>query len=394
MSIDRGPRLLFSDGDLDPCDATLAGRARLWRWPTLCYAPAMSGELLRTLAIVGAVAAGAHFPADVAAQAEASAEAKAAMRADPNWAPPTTAVGAPGSTGHLDDGRHARHPAAAPAGVRHAAAPNRRGVRRARQPARGARQTQDRARRRHVPQRGRHAHVRLHVDGHRPAGRPHPAGATGGARAAHRLPGTFGLGPFNNMQDFSLYDRCITRGVVGSFGPAVYGNGARIVQTPDTVVISYEMVHDTRIIPLDGRPPLSADIRQYMGDSRARFEGNTLVIESANFTDKTALGRRAAQRAVQADRAVHAHRPGDDRLRSPRRGSVDVGAAVDDADDDHAAARITRSTSTRATRGTSPCGTSLSGERAYERRPPKPRPRVWRSPERVFERVNGPDRAR
>src|SRR5690349_16167529 len=99
--------------------------------------------------------------------------------------------------------------------------------------------------------------------------------------------GTFGVGPWNTMEDFSLYDRCITRGVVGSFGPAVYGNGARILQTPDAVVISYEMVHDTRVIPLDGRAPPGAGIHQDMGDSRARCEGDTHVVESGDFTDQT-----------------------------------------------------------------------------------------------------------
>jgi hypothetical protein len=92
----------------------------------------------------------------------------------------------------------------------------------------------------------------------------------GQARRAPRDQGTFGVGPFNQIEDFTLYDRCITRGLVGSVLPVVYGNGARILQTPDSVVISYEMVHDTRVIPLDGRPRLGQDIRQYLGDSRGR----------------------------------------------------------------------------------------------------------------------------
>jgi hypothetical protein len=97
--------------------------------------------------------------------------------------------------------------------------------------------------------------------------------------------GTFGNRPFNGFEDFSLYDRCITRGVGGVF-PVLYGNGLRIAQTPDDVVISYEMVHDTRVIPLDGRPHAGPAIKQYMGNARGHFEGDTLVIETKNFTDR------------------------------------------------------------------------------------------------------------
>jgi len=102
--------------------------------------------------------------------------------------------------------------------------------------------------------------------------------------------GTFGGGPWNDFDDFTLYDRCITRGVPGSVMPVLYGNGLRIVQTPNEVVISYEMVHDTRVIPLDGRPRIGAPIKQYIGDSRGHWEGDTLVVETANFTSKTAVG--------------------------------------------------------------------------------------------------------
>lgn len=91
-------------------------------------------------------------------------------------------------------------------------------------------------------------------------------------------------------QDHSLYDRCITRGVVGSMLPVIYGNSYEIVQAPGEVAIRYEMIHETRVIPLDGRPHLNPGMRSYMGDPRGHFEGDTLVVETTNFTDKTAIG--------------------------------------------------------------------------------------------------------
>ena len=101
--------------------------------------------------------------------------------------------------------------------------------------------------------------------------------------------GTFGTRPLDGFEDFSLYDRCITRGVPGSVTPVLYGNGVRIVQTPTEVVLTYEMIHDTRVIPLDGRPRLDAAHRQWIGDSRGRFDGDTLVVETTNFTDRTSV---------------------------------------------------------------------------------------------------------
>ena len=110
------------------------------------------------------------------------------------------------------------------------------------------------------------------------------------ARRASRDRGSFGEGPFERTEDFTLYDRCITRGVIGSILPVVYGNGNRISQSAGYVTITYEMIHDTRVIPVDGRPHLSPKIRQYLGDARGRFEGNTLVVETTNFTDQTSIG--------------------------------------------------------------------------------------------------------
>jgi hypothetical protein len=95
----------------------------------------------------------------------------------------------------------------------------------------------------------------------------------------------------SSWEDRSLYDRCITRGIMGSTLPVIYGNGNQIFQTPNSVVINYEMVHDTRVIPLDGRPHVGSKIKTYLGDARGHWEGNTLVVETTNFLDdKTGIG--------------------------------------------------------------------------------------------------------
>jgi hypothetical protein len=117
-----------------------------------------------------------------------------------------------------------------------------------------------------------------------------PMTPAGRERAENRDRGTFGPGPFNDFEDFTLYDRCITRGLLGSVLPVIYGNGLRITQSPGYVSISYEMIHDTRLIPLDGRPHVNGAIRQYLGDSRGHWDGNTLVVETTNMTDKTSVG--------------------------------------------------------------------------------------------------------
>ena len=87
--------------------------------------------------------------------------------------------------------------------------------------------------------------------------------------------------------DLHTWDRCIVRGLPNVMTPTAYNNGYEILQAPGYVVIHYEMVHDVRVIPLDGRPHLDGSIRQWMGDSRGRWEGNTLVVDVTNFSNKT-----------------------------------------------------------------------------------------------------------
>jgi hypothetical protein len=102
--------------------------------------------------------------------------------------------------------------------------------------------------------------------------------------------GTFGNGPLDWTSDFSLYERCITRGIAGSVLRVIYGNGNRIVQAPGVVALSYEMLHDTRLFYLDGRPHVGSPLRMYLGDSRARWDGEDLVVETTNLTSQTAVG--------------------------------------------------------------------------------------------------------
>lgn len=95
----------------------------------------------------------------------------------------------------------------------------------------------------------------------------------------------FNVGNVDTFETMSPWDRCITRSPTHIF-PAGYNNGYQIVQTPTHVVIMSEMIHEARVIPLDGRPHAAPQIRQWLGDSRGRWEGATLVIETTNFHDR------------------------------------------------------------------------------------------------------------
>jgi hypothetical protein len=94
---------------------------------------------------------------------------------------------------------------------------------------------------------------------------------------------------FASASELGPYDRCISRGVVGSMMPVVYNNGNEIIQSPGFVAFRNEMIHEVRIIPLDGRQPLPSGMKSYMGTSTGRFEGNTLVVRTTNLNGKTGM---------------------------------------------------------------------------------------------------------
>jgi hypothetical protein len=91
---------------------------------------------------------------------------------------------------------------------------------------------------------------------------------------------------FDTPDDFDEWDHCITRGMPVSMEPRNYNNGIRIMQSPGYVLIVLEMAHEVRIIPTDGRPMLDSSIKEWLGESRGHWEGNTLVVETTNFNGK------------------------------------------------------------------------------------------------------------
>jgi hypothetical protein len=110
-----------------------------------------------------------------------------------------------------------------------------------------------------------------------------------GERRAAAMTSSWSTIPFDDVSDFNPLDRCITRGLPASMFPFMYNSGIEIMQAPGYVVIRLELIHETRVVPVDGRPPLASEIRQWLGDSRGHFEGDTLVVETRNFNGESPM---------------------------------------------------------------------------------------------------------
>jgi len=135
-----------------------------------------------------------------------------------------------------------------------------------------------------------------------PDGRLPPLTAEGARRVA-ALPRV--AGTHNGPEDFTPMERCLSRGALGSMVPLGSSNGNQIVQSPGLVVLLNEMVHEARLIPVNGRPHLGTAIRSYMGDSRGRWDGQTLVVDTTNFNDNSNFIGGADTRVPSYSRDTH-----------------------------------------------------------------------------------------
>ena len=148
-----------------------------------------------------------------------------------------------------------------------------------------------------------------------------------------------GRGEGDSWLDRNSWERCISRTLPIAMIPNVYNANYQIFQTPDHVAIVMEMIHETRIIPLDGRPHVADGIRQWLGDSRGRWEDDTLVVETTGFHNRLDGGDYQPSHIIQtthlgtggdltASRALPTGRLEPDRLSVHRRGSEDLHASV------------------------------------------------------------------
>ncbi|HEX5420102.1 MAG TPA: hypothetical protein VFY39_08890 [Gammaproteobacteria bacterium] len=110
-----------------------------------------------------------------------------------------------------------------------------------------------------------------------------------GQRRAANMKSSWSEKVFDDLSDFNSLDRCITRGLPASMIPFPYNNGLEIYQSPGYVVIRLELIHETRVIPLDAHPAPPSEIKQWLGVSRGHWEGNTLVIETTNFNGESPM---------------------------------------------------------------------------------------------------------
>ena len=139
--------------------------------------------------------------------------------------------------------------------------------------------------------------------------------------------------------------------------PAIYGNAYDITQAPGIVAIRYEMIHETRVIPLDDSPRPAKSITSYMGSARGRWEGNTLVVETKNFNERGAYRNANPETYTLIERFTPVG-PNKVRVVGHDRRSGDVDQAVDVFDEPDAGTRRSRSSNTAATRATTGWRTS------------------------------------
>jgi hypothetical protein len=138
-----------------------------------------------------------------------------------------------------------------------------------------------------------------------PDGRIPAPSAEGRERQAAVRTAARGRGPADNPEDRSLWERCVTRGVPEGMLPAAYNNNLQIIQTREYVLLISEMIHDARVVPLDGRPHAPAALRFWTGDPRGHWDGDTLVVDTTNFSEKSNFrGSRGGLHLVERFRRI------------------------------------------------------------------------------------------